>query len=222
MRSGANRDGSRPARPQHEVTLRLDRLEEMFSPPAVDPFGGTANLRSGVERLVAELQMLRPQGSVRATIVLPAAQFDPGSEGQLRASVDRYCEMRIGDLERERAALRYDGISALAIGVPILLFVLLLSQAVRHSGMPEFLRSFWADYVLLVIAWVALWYPLDTLFYYGRPHTHELRALRALGRTEIVLVPADAVQPPPASAAGRTAARLRRHRPRRHRPRPDS
>jgi hypothetical protein len=34
--------------------------------------------------------------------------------------------------------------------------------------------------VLVVLVWVALWYPLDTLFWYGRPLTQELRVLRRL------------------------------------------
>jgi hypothetical protein len=31
-----------------------------------------------------------------------------------------------------------------------------------------------------VLLWVALWYPLDALFWYGRPLSQELRALRRL------------------------------------------
>jgi hypothetical protein len=221
MTHSAASDGRGGFGAHHEVTLQLDRAAEMFTPPALDAFGGSADLRSGVERLVAELKVLRPRGTLRATIVLPAAEVGVDTRRELRDAVARYCHIRIRDLQNERAAMRYDGLSALAIGASMLIVVLLLSQGVRHSGLPEFLRTFFVDSVLLVIAWVALWYPLDTLLYYGRPHTHELEALRALARAEIVLLPADAAVPPPVTDGG-ARTRLRRGLPRRHRPRPES
>ena len=43
------------------------------------------------------------------------------------------------------------------------------------------------DGVLLVLAWVALWYPLDTLIWYGRPFTREIRVLRAMREMDVAV-----------------------------------
>jgi len=71
------------------------------------------------------------------------------------------------------------------LSVPLLALALLLTAAVTHSGLSSFWRSFLADGVLLVLSWVALWYPLDTLLWYGRPLTREIRVLRAMRHMDL-------------------------------------
>jgi hypothetical protein len=51
------------------------------------------------------------------------------------------------------------------------------------------LRIYVANGLLLVAAWVGLWFPLDTLVHYGRPYTQEIRALRRLRDADLILRP---------------------------------
>ncbi len=160
--------------------MQLDRRQDLFGPPALDEFGGSANLISGVEQLVADVAAAWPIGHIHATIQLPPDEITSDVEARVKESIDGYCDRRIADLEHQRAALRQEGLNALVLSVPLLALALLLTAAVAHSGLSSFWRSFLADGVLLVLSWVALWYPLDTLLWYGRPLTREIRVLRTM------------------------------------------
>jgi hypothetical protein len=170
----------------HQLVLRLDRLQDLFGPPALDEFGGSADLTSGIERVVAELKATRP-ATVQLTILVPEPGLTPGVEDRVTAAIRRYCAARIQDLEHRRGALRHDGLTALLLGAPLLLVALLLTALVSHSSFPAFWRTFLGDGLLLVLAWVALWYPLDTLLWYGRPITHEIRTVDAMRRMPITV-----------------------------------
>ena len=165
--------------------MRLDRRRDLFGPRALDEFGGSANLTSGIEELVADVVAAWPVGNIHATIQLPPDEITSDAETGVKDSVDRYCDRRIADLEHRHAALRQEGLGALVLSVPLLALALLLTAAVTHSGFSSFWRSFLADGVLLVLSWVALWYPLDTLLWYGRPLTREIRVLRAMRHMDL-------------------------------------
>lgn len=181
----------------HRLVVRLDRLRDLFGPPALDDFGGSADLTSGIERVVAELKSARP-AAVHLTILVPEAELTPGVEDRLTDSIRSYCTARIQEVEHRRGALRHDGLSALLLSVPLLLIAFALTAVVNQSGLPEFWRSYLGDGLLLVLSWVALWYPLDTLLWYGRPLKHEIQVLHALRRAPVTVRAAD---PPPAGAA---------------------
>jgi hypothetical protein len=171
----------------HHVTVRLDRRQDLFGPPALDEFGGSANLISGVEQLVADVVAAWPVGHIHATIQLPEQDVTNDAGARVHESIGRYCDRRIQDLEHRRVALRQEGLGALVLSVPLLAVALLLTAAVTHSGLPSFWRSFLGDGVLLVLSWVALWYPLDTLLWYGRPLAREIRVLRAMRHMDVAV-----------------------------------
>jgi hypothetical protein len=63
--------------------------------------------------------------------------------------------------------------------LPVVAGLSLLSVFVTSSSISDEWRTA-IDGLLIVLEWVALWYPLDALFWYGRPLTQELRVLRRL------------------------------------------
>src|ERR1700681_2408587 len=105
---------------RHDVVLRLERWPDLFGPPALDEFGGSANLSSGVERLVADLVAARPAGHIHTTIEIPRTELSPEVEGRAKESIVRYCEVRIREVEDRRTALRHEGFSALVLSAPLL------------------------------------------------------------------------------------------------------
>jgi hypothetical protein len=172
---------------RHEVVLHLDRVRDLFGPPALDEFGGSADLASGIERLVVELLAARPRSALRTSIVVPEAEVTPGLEDRVQDAVRRYCDLKLTDLEHRRATLRHEGWAALLTSAPLLVVCLLLTALVSHTGLPELWDTVLGDGLLLVLAWVVLWYPLDTLLWYGRPLAHEIRVVRAMGRMDIAV-----------------------------------
>lgn len=172
-----------------DVLIRLGALGELFAPPALDQWGGSANLISGVEQLVLELQATLNEGQHRVVIEVPEREIAPGVEDQIRESVRRYCQIRSEQLRHTRGAQVRDGLGALAIGLPVLFGGLVAITAVHESSLPTAIETFFADGLLLVIAWVAIWYPLDTLFYYGRTLNRERHVLSELQKMELVVRP---------------------------------
>jgi len=141
-------------------------------------FGGSADMPSGVERLVAEMNAASHQdGDI--TVVIPDTEHGPGVDERVGSAIHAYAAVRLRDAEHRRAAMRREGMRALALSVPVVAVLTALSVWVTSTGLAEEWRTA-IDGLLIVLEWVALWYPLDTLFWYGRPLTQEVRVLRAL------------------------------------------
>ena len=133
--------------------------------------------------------MHRRPATGTVTIELPADKATEDVERGVRQAFARYCEAGIAQVERELAAISRDGWQTLMSGAVVLFFGLVLSEAVLRSKVPKELRDFLGNGLFLVVAWVGLWYPLDTLFYAGRPHRAERKLLQALREVELVVRP---------------------------------
>jgi hypothetical protein len=177
----------RPSWDVHDATLRLDSVAELFSAPVLDEWGGTGHLHSGIERVVGDLAGTLDVGHVRLTIEVPAEEIEDDTEERVRQGIARYCELRGEELRHDRAAQRRDGVGALAIGLPVLLACLVIGEALRATDIAGWLKSFFADGLFLVLAWVAVWYPLDMIFYYGRPLNRGRHVLHTLRDAEIIV-----------------------------------
>ena len=180
------RDKRRESNPR-ALTVRLDRAEHLFTPPGHHPSDPLSRLVPGIEEIFGELRALRLRHGVRITIELSGDA--PGSDdtARMRQAISRYCELKLADLARERRALERDGFGALWIGTAILAVGLLFSEAARRATSPEELRTFLADGVFLVVAWVGLWYPLDTLIFSRRSLVREARMIEAVMNSELVI-----------------------------------
>ena len=186
------RDGQRaPTGSGDEVVLTLDRARDLFAPPALDEFGGSADVPSGIEQLRGRLLARRPRprrpacGSRSSS---PRPSSSRASRTRCSAAVRRYCELKLTDLEdRQRATLRHQGWSALLVSVPLLFLSLVVTAAGDEHRRGNVWDSILGDGLLLVFAWVVLWYPLDTLLWYGRPLKHEIVVVRAMRDLDLVV-----------------------------------
>lgn len=84
--------------------------------------------------------------------------------------------------------MRHDGFNALFIGVLLLALGLLGADVFTRDTDNELLQTFLGNGFFVVIAWVGLWYPLDTLVFAARPFQRENRALKLLAGATIELV----------------------------------
>jgi hypothetical protein len=164
--------------PPYNATLELERLHDLFAPPTYGEFGDAADVPSGIERLVNELKTVR-SSDVGVTVVIPDTEVQPGLDARLAAAVRSYAALRLRDVEYRRAALRREGLTAMVISIPILVVLTILEILVVESSIPDAWNNA-VEGLLVVLVWVALWYPLDTLFWYARPLLHERQALRTL------------------------------------------
>jgi hypothetical protein len=171
----------------YEFTVRLDEPNQLFEERPADVVRGRAPEPPGIQRIRDEVFYRPRKARGRATIVLPPDKATPEAERGIRQAIAHYCETGIDRDGHELAGVRHDGWRTLAIGAVILALGLALSEVVLKSKWPHELREFFGNGLFIVIAWVGLWYPLDTLIYAGRPYRSDRKMLAAIGRLEILV-----------------------------------
>ncbi len=172
--------------------LRLTRADDMFEMPQTDLFSEYRNFLTGVDYCISELRSRSKRMPVRLELELPSSEIDPQTQGQVQRTLQRYCDHRLCYNVRERRAVRLDGLSSLKIGLPVavlgILVALVGAKAAGTSGNTNVLL----DTGGWVLAWVGLWYPLDTLLFSPLAYGRENQVLRLLREAPIrVRPPAD-------------------------------
>ena len=165
------------------IELRLNGVEEMFVLAQADLFSEYRNYFTGVEYCISVLRSQRVRRPVRLRLSLPPAELDDALGGRVRVALRRYCDQRISYNERERRAVRLDGLWSLWVGVPIVLIGYLLvifeDRLVGRTGNIVLDTTGW------VLVWVGIWFPLDTFFFSPLGYGRENRALKHLRDAEI-------------------------------------
>jgi hypothetical protein len=171
-----------------EVTLELENADELFVGRGPDVGCGAPPLPPGIDQIRSELGSHSLRTPVAAVIVLPRARFRPDLARDITQAVGRYCEMGIRDADNELRALRREGLRWLLFGCVLFAAFVYFSERVLAIGdLPYVVKDFFGNGLFIVIAWVALWYPIDTLIYSGRPFRQERNVLRVMQEMEIVV-----------------------------------
>src|SRR5215467_11723758 len=170
-----------PARRAYQVVeLRLMRVHDMFEMPQTDLFSEYRNFLTGIDFCVSELRSRRSRRPVRLEIHLPPDEIDDDVAERLSRTLRRYCKHRMRYNEREGRALRFGGVSALRVGLPVFLLGLLLvgeATAIRPASGTVHVVT---DHLGWVLMWVGLWFPLDQLLFYPLEYSREDRVLELL------------------------------------------
>src|SRR5918911_3245727 len=166
---------------EHEITIRLRAVQELFEPLPVDTMtSAPPRLLSGLDELMNELGARRLRDVTGAAIELPASELTPGVEEWVRQMIISYCELRLRETTNELRAFRHDAYRALGIGMILFFAGLAVSTVLSSNSEPLLVRAFFGEGVALVIAWIGAWYPLDTLINYTRPYRQTRKLLQAL------------------------------------------
>jgi len=175
-----------------ELTLELGEADELFAARGPDVASGTPPLPPGIEQIRDELDARSLPAALAAVIVLPRAKVKPDLARDITRAVERYCETRISKAEKEIRLLRQEGVRTLGIGLSLFLVFVAIAEAVVRSRLPAVVRDFFgSDGLLIVVGWVGMWYPVETLLYSGRPRRQEIAILRAMRAMRIVVRAAD-------------------------------
>jgi hypothetical protein len=171
-------DGPGPEE-RSDIVVRLETPDELFTADPSRLLTGSGRLVSGADELVDRFLGLRKRDVRQHRIVLDiAGPAEPGLAERLRPALHRYCDLRAERVARQLSVMWRDGTSTLLIGS--LLFVLGVALSQEFVLDPE-VDTFWKELlgngVFLVVAWIGLWYPLDTLLIERRPAKRELRVV---------------------------------------------
>jgi hypothetical protein len=172
------------------IELRLCDIHDLFDMSSTDLFSEYRNFLTGVDYCISELRSRRSSKPVRLDIRIPAEQLVDGLAERVSYSLRRYCEHRIQYNRRERSALRLDGVTALRIGIPITILGLLMTVTSSRFEVPDDdAFKLVLDHLGWVLAWIGLWFPLDSILFYPHAYSRETRVLRLLHDADIVLGP---------------------------------
>jgi hypothetical protein len=171
------------------ISLSLTSPEEMFVLAPADLFSEYRNFMTGLEYCISVLRSHRSGGPVRIDLALPPDQISEDLDHRIRRTLNRYCDHRIAYNQRERRAVRFDGLFSLWIGLPIVVIgfviVIVKSSLVGSTGNANLV----VDSGGWVFVWVGLWFPLDTLIFSPLSYGRENRALERLRAAEVFVGP---------------------------------
>ncbi len=105
---------------------------------------------------------------------------DPDLQARVARAVSGFAASEIVRIDVERARVRRLGLKELVFGLAFLALCLLVSSTVTALQMgPEWLRQFLVE-GLVIIGAIALWHPVDMLFFARLPLVRDQRVLRRL------------------------------------------
>lgn len=180
-----------PAASSKDITLHLADIRDLFIAPALDPFARQeANFtgQSGLERVVRQLEESSiKHETIRLTVVLPPKKITLGNGPRVRQAIERYCDLKTEDNERQLKVLRRHGLGSLWRGLVFLGICTGLATLINSS-----LFDAWAPVIrgtlsegLTVIGWVALWHPFEALVYDPEPLKQENEVYAFLRRLTV-------------------------------------
>lgn len=171
------------------VVLHLNHASEMFEMPQSDLFSDYRNFLTGVDYCVSELRSRRNKIPIRLEVSLPDTEVDEGVAERIARTLRRYCDHRIEYNLRERRASRFDGAASLWVGLPIAaigMFVVILGAKLTNPSDNGGLVLNTGGWIL---AWVGLWFPLDSMLFTPLGYGRENQVLRLLHDADVVVHP---------------------------------
>lgn len=132
-----------------------------------------------------EVRRKQPKKTICATIILPTEQYSPGLEQVCATALQRACDMHIERINDELRSVRWEGRRTLFVGLLVwavcLALALLLDTVVGISNYP---RVFLSE-GLIIVGWVALWYPAEVLLYDWLLHDRDKKVYQRMKEVEI-------------------------------------
>ena len=169
-----------------DLVVRLGSPRELLAVDETALFERDAAVVPGATEIVDELLGRRKAGRrVRIVVMLPQETIGPDTAASLTTALARYCSGRYAVADRQARKLWREGLNSLRSGIFLFLLGLLLSSGFLEQSVPPLFQELLGNGVFLVIAWVGLWYPFDSLFFARLPLRREMRILRAIPRMPV-------------------------------------
>ena len=151
------------------ISVELNGYEELFQDPDFNPFDPDCRCESGIADLYNQTQNISRKEAVRIELKLPEDAAQAKTQKEVEVAIDRYCDVKITQSEREIHEIRHQGVRdmgwASLISILLLLGAYLVTQLTFLPEVIIYLLATGAG----IIAWVVLWPPLDSILYEWSP-----------------------------------------------------
>ncbi len=171
----------------YAVTLHLIDIEHFFSKPEISPLSPNYQVysfTSGIEYLARELYAHPAVNAVNVTLLLPVDKIQPGLEQQIKEALPRYCSGRVREIEQHLRGLRRHALQALLVALVGLVAFIGLGSELTYS--PELLLRLLGQ-GLIVLGWVFVWFPLDTIIFGSQYYQLDPRIYKRLMNMQLTL-----------------------------------
>lgn len=129
-----------------------------------------------------------PKGEeARIVVFLPMDEIQPGFEQKLNKVLDIYGDARLEKLKREEKRALGASLSALAWGFAFMLVCQIIGVLADFPEHPTLTNTISEGF--LVLGWVALWKPFETLLFEWRPSVERRKLHERLADMPIMLRP---------------------------------
>jgi hypothetical protein len=174
-----------------KVSVQLKTIEELFDPPAANPFEPDSRYLSGIDELAQQLakRRLKEYKPTQVVISLPAQAIEPGLKEKTRAALARHADAQIEAAGVELDQLRRRGRFSLISAIVIILVAIVVVWFIGWLNiLPETVESFLVG-GLSVFSWVAVWDPFNVYLYEWRVPVRTRRIFERLRQAEVVIQP---------------------------------
>lgn len=172
----------------HQLKIDLNSVDELFNEPEFDPFNPTSRCESGISDLYNQTEGLSSKTKLQILISILTQPEESDILPQIEDAIQRYCAVKIAQSEREIHEIRQQGKRdmrwALTISVILLLAAFLITQLTFLPEIIIYLLSTGAG----IIAWVALWPPLDSILYEWSPYRQVKLRYQQLQSAEVKII----------------------------------
>jgi hypothetical protein len=175
----------RTMKPQEEITLHLESLDQLIEPCAPSPFL-KRRLRKETEEFIIEQAMALPRNSA-AKLIIYLPENEAAEVLEVSEAFHRHFAFRRDEAERELRRIRRFGGRSLLIGFVFLGLMMLLVEIIKRYIPAGNLVSVIQE-GLTILAWVALWRPGELLLYEWRPFKRDAKLFGRLECAEIKVI----------------------------------
>jgi hypothetical protein len=170
-----------------KLAIELNGIEELFQEPDFDPFDPDCRCESGMADLYNQTQNLSRKESVQIELNFPADAGQEKTKEEIEAAINRYCDVRISHSEREIKEIRTQGVRDMGWASIISILLIIGSFLVTQlTFLPEVIIYLLATGAG-IIAWVALWPPLDSILYEWSPYRQTKLRYEQLKAAQVIL-----------------------------------
>jgi hypothetical protein len=178
-----------------EIVVQVDDIRHLFAAPDVDPLSDSeaeATGEAALLRVVRQLMATRQMASAHKLLVLmPGERIEPGLQARARAALERYCRLKLEDIDQQQRVMRREAGRLLLRGILILMVCMGLSSLFNSetfTALPPLLSSTLGE-GFNVIGWVMLWRPVEAYFFNPLPLKTSAAAHRFVRTLQIEIRP---------------------------------